>query len=186
VALHVLQVLRRSVHALLDRLVAGLCVDQLEEVLALAPARVVPVVPVGDNAVAPHGGRREQRAQVAAAAKKNTWVGIQLNQITTFTLHRKPLQLTIKPNHPLLGAGGSVRLYIQGTCYPNPTAPLTSVYPKSPVGETSSGEVKPHLSEPARSPALPRLALPTTPLLRSAECQIWPLPVLIQTRFGIV
>jgi hypothetical protein len=104
VALHVLQVLRRSVHALLDRLVAGLCVDQLEEVLALAPARVVPVVPVGDNAVAPHGGRREQRAQVAAAAKKNTWVGIQLNQITTFTLHRKPLQLTIKPKHPLLGA----------------------------------------------------------------------------------
>ena len=99
-ALHVLQVLRRSVHALLDRLVAGLCVDQLEEVLALAPARVVPVVPVGDNAVAPHGGRREQRAQVAAAAKKNTWVGIQLNQITTFTLHSQTLTINNKTEPP--------------------------------------------------------------------------------------
>jgi hypothetical protein len=41
----------------------------------------------------------------------------------------KRLDLTIKPKHPVLGAGGRVCLYTVNL-YPNPTAPLIPLYPK--------------------------------------------------------
>jgi hypothetical protein len=66
----------------------------------------------------------------------------------------KPLELTKQPYHPLLTAGGRVRLYTVNL-YPNPTAPLTP-YPKS--GRESPVAAKSHLHQHVALPHLQHLA----------------------------
>jgi hypothetical protein len=72
-----------------------------------------------------------------------------IQPVSPFPLHfNKPLQLTFKPNHPLLRAGGKGSAYTVDL-YHNPTAPLIPLYPKSPVGKTGRGEISP--APPLRS-----------------------------------
>jgi hypothetical protein len=52
---------------------------------------------------------------------KATWVWGLMNPVSTFALNlTNPFELIIKPNQPLLAAGGRVRLYTVHL-YPNPT-----------------------------------------------------------------
>jgi hypothetical protein len=68
------------------------------------------------------------------AKSKVVWGAIKPVSNFCFEFHR---ELTIKPNHPSSWPAYTVNLY------PNPTAPLLPLYPKSPEGKTGSGTISP-------------------------------------------
>jgi hypothetical protein len=81
----------------------------------------------------PHAAARPRTVQCGESAfaaagfnsKKQLGLGFNTTPVCTFALSfNKPFELTIKPNHPSLGAGGRVRLY-PVNLYPNPKRALS-------------------------------------------------------------
>jgi hypothetical protein len=89
---------------------------------------------------------------------KATWFWDLVKPVSTFAL---PLELTIKPNHPLTWGGCAVSLY------PYPSAPLTLLYPKSPEGEAGRGRISPAARR--RASRVSGSAAASRPRARAAE-----------------
>jgi hypothetical protein len=78
-----------------------------------------------------------------------------------------PFELTIKPNHPLLGAGGRVRLHSEPVSLPNraPCPPVSKV-----TGRGKPVAAKPHLSASASASAALSLSASASIQQHSMAC----------------